>query len=124
MDDTSNLYWASAAGGGVFIWLAQTVWNAFFSKQGRAYDQLVQQMADRLNAQEQRLNKFQLDLDEERKLRRIAEDKVHMLELDNMQLRATLQAHGIPLPPSMVNQLHAITDDFGNEQDTSTSPSS
>lgn len=123
MDDSSNVAWAAAAGGGVLTWLAQSVWNAFLSKPGRSYDQLVQQLSDRLNNQETRLNKFQLDLDEERRLRRIAEDKVHMLELDNMQLRATLQAHGIPLPPSMVNQT-TITEDLTNVQDTSTGSTS
>lgn len=115
-DDPSA--WATAAGGGALTWFAQTVWTKVFSKEGRAYDQLIQQMSAEISSMRDRLSTVESGLDEERKLRRIAEDKVHLLELDNLQLRATLAAHGIPVPPSLTTQVKTITDDFGNANET------
>lgn len=95
----SYLYGGLAAGGGL-AWLAQMAWSKFFSTEGKASDALVQQLSERLAAMELRQAKQESDLDDERKLRRVAEDKVHALELDNVTLRAELSKHGIDLPPS------------------------
>jgi hypothetical protein len=112
-DDTSSMYWAM--GGGGITWLAQMLWGKIFSKEGRAYDQLIQQMSDELKSIRDRMSTMEAGLDEERKLRRIAEDKVHLLQLDNLQLRATLKAHGIDTPPALVD-ITATADDYGNKQ--------
>lgn len=114
-DPSSSMYWA--LGGGGITWLAQMVWSKIFSKEGRAYDQLIMQMSDEIKGMRDRLASVESGLDEERKQRRRAEDKVHLLELDNLQLRATLKAHGIDIPPSVVD-IHSLTDDYGNEQQT------
>lgn len=89
-----------AAGGGGLVWLAQMVWNKVFSTEGRANDALVQQLSSRLEALETRQTKQEADLDEERRLRRLAEDKVHALEIDNLVLRSELRRHGIDIPPA------------------------
>lgn len=91
-----------ALGGGGVVWLAQMVWNRVFSTEGKANDLLVQQMAERLAAQETRLTSLEAGLDEERAARRKAEDKVHALEIDNLMLRHELKRHGIDIPPAAV----------------------
>ena len=91
-----------ALGGGGVVWLAQMLWTKIFSTEGKANDVLVSQLAERLTAMESRQTKLEADLDEERRLRRKAEDKVHALELDNLQLRAVLKAHSIDVPTSFV----------------------
>lgn len=97
MDDT--IWTAGAAtGGGLLVLIAQQVWNKVFSTEGKANDALVQQLSDRLQAQELRLQSLESGLDAERDARRKAEDKVHALELDNMALRAELSKHGIDVP--------------------------
>ena len=93
----SGIY--AAAGGGV-VWLAQMVWAKVFSTEGKGHDALVQQLSDRIAAQELRLTSLESGLDAERDARRKAEDKVHALELDNMLLRAELSRHGIDVPPA------------------------
>lgn len=91
-----------AVGGGGVAWLAQMVWNKVFSTEGKANDALVQQMAERLAAQENRLTTLESGLDAEREARRRAEDKVHALEIDNLMLRHELKRHGIDIPPAAV----------------------
>jgi len=91
-----------AVGGGGLVWLAQMVWSKVFSTDGKANDALVSQLTERLTALEVRQSKLESDLDDERKLRRKAEDKVHALELDNLQLRAVLKLHNIEVPMSFV----------------------
>lgn len=91
-----------AVGGGGAVWLAQMVWGKVFSSEGRANEALVQQMAERLAAQEARLTSLESGLDEERKLRRLAEDKVHALQMDNLVLRVELKRHGIEVPAATV----------------------
>jgi hypothetical protein len=93
--------------GGVSIGaVAKWVWDRFISQGGsaeaKANDQLVEQLSQRIANLETRQTKQEADLDEERKLRRLAEDKVHALQLDNLQLRAELRRHGIEVPPSAV----------------------
>jgi hypothetical protein len=78
------------------------VWGKFFSSEGKASDLLVQQMAERLAAQETRLTTLESGLDAEREARRRAEDKVHALEIDNLMLRHELKRHGIDIPPAAV----------------------
>lgn len=89
-----------AVGGGGVAWLAQMVWSKVFSTEGRANDALVQQMSERLSAQESRLTTLEAGLDAEREARRKAEDKVHALEIDNLMLRHELKRHGIDIPPA------------------------
>ena len=87
------------AGGGVMAVIAQQAWSRFFTKEGKANDALVEQLSQRIAAQELRLTSLEAGLDAERDERRKAEDKVHALELDNMALRAELSKHGIDVPP-------------------------
>lgn len=92
--------WMAGAvgGGGLVTIIAQQIWAKVFSTEGKANDALVQQLSDRLQAQELRLQSLESGLDAERDARRKAEDKVHALELDNMALRAELSKHGIDVP--------------------------
>lgn len=85
---------------GVALAVGKMAWDKFFSTEGKANDALVEQLSARLQAQEVRLTSLEAGLDAERDARRRAEDKVHALELDNMQLRSELSKHGIELPPS------------------------
>jgi len=93
-----------AVGGGGFALIAQSLWQRFVSPDGKANDALVSQLTERLTALETRQSKLESDLDDERKQRRRAEDKVHALELDNLQLRAVLKNHNIEVPVSFVVQ--------------------
>lgn len=102
MIDNPDSYLGTAgamAGGGGLAWLAQAIWQRFFTKDGKGHDALVQQLSDRIAAQELRLVSLESGLDAERDQRRKAEDKVHALELDNVLLRAELAKHGIDVPP-------------------------
>jgi hypothetical protein len=99
-----------AVGGGGFALIAQMLWQKFVSTEGKANDQLVTQQADRMAAYEQRLTKLEADLDEERRLRRRAEDKVHQLQLDNVILRAELKRHGIDVPAPVAFDLSDADD--------------
>ncbi|MGG6461415.1 hypothetical protein [Solilutibacter silvestris] len=93
---------AYALGGGGMFWIAQQIWRKVFSTPEKAHDQLVTQLAAEIADLRLRQDKLEQALDDERKRRRSAEDKVHALELDNLQLRATLKQHDIELPPSFV----------------------
>lgn len=101
IDSGETLGYGVGAAGVVFA-LAQMAWQRFFSSEGRANDALVSQLSERLTAMETRQTKLEADLDEERRLRRRAEDKVHALELDNLQLRVVLKSHNIEVPKSFV----------------------
>lgn len=86
---------------GVLVAIGQMAWSKFFSTEGKANDALVSQLTDRITRMEERQTKLEQDLDDERRLRRGAEDKVHALEIDNVVLRAELKRHGIDIPPSV-----------------------
>lgn len=90
-----------AIGGGGLVWLAQMIWQRVFSTEGKANDQLVQQLAERLSAQETRITNLEAGLDAARERAFTAEAKVHVLELYVMALKAELQRHGIDVPAPM-----------------------
>lgn len=90
--------WGYAVGaGGVLAMVGQMAWSRFFGD-GAAHTQLVEQLTQRIASQEQRLLNLEGGLDEERKLRRQAEDKVQALEFYVVLLKAELQKHGIEVP--------------------------
>ena len=82
-------------GAGVLLAIGQMAWQRFFTKEGKGSDLLVQQLTERIAAQEQRIISVESGLDQEREARRQAENKGHALELDNLLLRAELRRHGI-----------------------------
>jgi 1,6-anhydro-N-acetylmuramate kinase len=93
--------------GGVSVGAAaKWLWDRFITQGGspeaKANDQLVEQLSQRIANLEARQTKQEADLDEERRLRRLAEDKVHALQLDNLLLRSELRRHGIEVPPNTV----------------------
>jgi len=92
----SEVYYAM--GGGGLAWLAQMVWQRVFTSEGKASEQLVVQLGERIAAQEARLTTLEAGLDEERSKRRLAEDKVHVLELYVVALQGELRRHGITVP--------------------------
>lgn len=96
MIDNPEVYYA--AGGGGLVWLAQMVWTRVFSTEGKANDQLIVQLGERIASQELRLTALELGLDEERSKRRTAENKVHVLEMYVVALQAELRRHGITVP--------------------------
>jgi hypothetical protein len=91
-----------AMGGGGLVWLAQMIWQRVFSSEGKANDQLITQLAEETRDLRARTVTLEQGLDEERKLRRNAEDRVHALELDNVVLRAELKRHNIDVPASVL----------------------
>lgn len=90
-----------AMGGGGLVWLAQMIWQRVFSTEGKANDALISQMAEEVKSLRDRMVVLEQGLDEERKLRRQAEDRVHALELDNVILRSELKRHNIDVPASV-----------------------
>src|SRR4249919_2003985 len=88
----------SVGGLGLVSLIAQGIWNKVFSTEGKSHDLLVQQLTERIASQEQRLLNLESGLDDERRLRRQAEDKVQALEFYVVLLKAELQKHGIEVP--------------------------
>lgn len=84
----------AVAGSGWAALVLKELYNRFVSTEGKANDQLVEQLSKRIEAQEERMKNLEAGLDEERRLRRLAEDRVHVLELDNLQLKMELKRHG------------------------------
>lgn len=89
-------------GFGLFLAVAQMAWSRFFSREGKARDALVGQLAERIASQETRQLATEARLDTERDLRRHAEDKVHALEMYVIRLEGELRRHGIDVPSSPV----------------------
>lgn len=86
-----------AVGGGIAL-IGKYLWDRFVSTEGRSYNALVQQQADRMNAQELRLQTLEAGLDEERKERRAAEEKVYTLTMRIMRLEFKMKEAGIEVP--------------------------
>ncbi len=86
-----------AVGGGIAL-IGKYLWDRFVSTEGRSYNALVQQQADRMNAQELRLQTLEVGLDEERKERRAAEEKVYTLTMRIMRLEFKMKEAGIEVP--------------------------
>ena len=99
IDDGSGGYLIGGAGGGLLAMIAQQIWAKVFSTEGKANDLLVQQMSDQIKSLSERQDTFQVSLDTERKLRRAAEEKVHLLELYVVDLKGVLRQHNIEAPP-------------------------
>lgn len=89
---------ADVATGGAIALLGKFLWDRFVSTEGRSYNALVNQQADRMNAQEARLVTLEQGLDEERKERRAAESKVYELTMRIMHLEFKLKEAGIEVP--------------------------
>ncbi len=104
MIDDPDMVGYAVGGLGIVSTVGMLAWNKFFSTEGRANDALVQQLSERIAAQELRLTSLETGLDAEREARRRAEDKVHALEIDNLLLRAELRKHGIDVTGSSVTQ--------------------
>ena len=101
MIDNPDYLGYGVGGLGLVSLIAQGIWTKFFSTEGKAGDALVQQMADEIRSLRERLTTLEAGLDDERKLRRMAEDKVHALEIDNLLLRAELRRHGIDVAAAL-----------------------
>lgn len=86
------------AAGGAIALLGKFLWDRFVSTEGRSYNALVSQQADRMNAQETRLQALESGLDEERRERRSAESKVYELTMRIMRLEFELKKHHIEVP--------------------------
>ena len=99
--DASNYAGYVVGGAGILLAIGQMAWQRFFTKEGKGSDLLVQQLTERIAAQEGRIITVETGLDEERKARRLAEDKVHALEIDNLMLRAELRRHGIDVSAAL-----------------------
>ena len=92
-----NEVYYSVGGGGLAL-LAQYIWQRVFTSEGKASEQLVVQLGERIAAQEARLTTLESGLDDERSKRRDAENKVHVLEMYVVALQAELRRHGIEVP--------------------------
>ena len=96
MGDGSMLGYV-VGGDGILLAVGQMAWSQFFGE-GRARGDLIQQLTDRIGLQEQRMFKMETALDDERKLRRAAEDKVQAMEFYTMILQGELRKHSIEVP--------------------------
>lgn len=97
MGDYGSTLGYVVGGAGILLAVGQMAWSQFFGE-GRSRGDLIQQLTDRIGLQEQRMFKMETALDEERKLRRAAEDKVQAMEFYTMILQAELRKHSIEVP--------------------------
>lgn len=96
MDDVT--VWGVGSGVGVLLLLGKLAWDRFLSPEAKANDALVQQLSERITAQENRLVLLESGLDEERKARRAAETQVYDLTMRIMRLEFELKKHNIEVP--------------------------
>lgn len=96
--DSDVSMWGVGSGIGIVLLLGKMAWDKFLSPEAKANDALVQQLGDRITAQENRLTLLEAGLDEERKARRDAETKVYELKMQVMRLEFELKKHGIEVP--------------------------
>lgn len=87
-----------AAGSGTLALIGRSLWSKFFDSERRANDALVQQLSERITAQEARLVTLETGLDDERAARRAAETTVYELRMQIMRLEFELSKHGIAVP--------------------------
>jgi hypothetical protein len=92
---TVPLTWGAA---GVVGILGKYLWDKYISTEGKANDRLVDQLSERIAAQEARLVVLEAGMDEERRERRAAEAKVYELTLRIGRLEAELRRHNIQVP--------------------------
>lgn len=96
MDDPT--VWGVGSGVGLLLLLGKLAWDKFLSPEAKANDALVEQLSERIAAQENRLVLLEQGLDEERKARRAAETKVYELTMRVMRLEFELKKHNIEVP--------------------------
>ena len=89
------LTWGAA---GVVGILGKHLWDKYVSIEGKANDRLIEQLSERIAAQEARLVVLEAGMDEERRERRNAEAKVYELTLRIARLEAELRRHNIQVP--------------------------
>lgn len=85
-------------GAGILLAVAREAWSRFFSREARSEGLLVQQLTERIAAQESRLQALEAGLDAERLQRRAAELRVQALEMYVVLLKAELRKNGIEVP--------------------------
>lgn len=96
--DASSLgTWALSATGYVLL-LGKMAWDKFFSSEGKATEELVRQLSERITSQENKLMQLEREVDMERRLRRLEQNKVHTLVLYIIELKSELRKHGIEVP--------------------------
>lgn len=86
--------------GGAAAVIGKALWDKFINTEGRSHEALVQQLTDRVAAQETKLQKLEDALDIERRLRRLEQGRVHSLVIYIIELKAELRRHGIEVPTS------------------------
>lgn len=90
--------WGVGSGVGLLLVLGKLAWDRFLSPEAKANDALVEQLSERIAAQENRLVLLESGLDEERKARRTAETRVYELTMRVMRLEFELKKHNIEVP--------------------------
>jgi len=78
-------------GVGILLAIGQMAWSKFFSSSGQAEGQLYGQLAEQLKSCLDRIDDVERKLDDERRLRRLAEDRISVLENE-------LARHGLEIP--------------------------
>ncbi len=79
-------------GAGLLLVIGQMAWNKFFSTPAQAESNLYAQLNEQLQGLLARIEGLQKDMDDERRLRRLAQVRIALLELE-------LAKHGIAIPP-------------------------
>lgn len=98
MEFQSDSLGYAVGAGGLLLAVGQAAWQRFFSSEGKANDALVQQLGERIAAQEVRMLTLEQGLDKEREMRRAAEDKVSVLQRTVDRLEYELRLHSIEVP--------------------------
>lgn len=84
--------------GVILFVLGKMAWDKFLSREGRASNELVSQLSERIANQEERLKAVEDLASEERRLRMVAEKEVSDLTLRVYKLENELRKHNIEVP--------------------------
>lgn len=85
-------YGVALTAGGLLLAIGQMAWTKFFSAPSQAETTLYSGLSEQLRTTIERVDNLQRQLDDERKLRHMAENRIAQLELE-------LAKHGIEVPP-------------------------
>lgn len=85
-------YGVALTAGGLLLAIGQMAWNRFFSPSGQAESTLYTGLKEQLEGCLTRIENLEGEIDDERRLRRMAQVRIAMLEQE-------LAKHGIAIPP-------------------------
>lgn len=91
MDDVSSYAIGGVGVAGILFAVGKMAWDRFFSQPGQAENALYAALNEQLQAGLARIDRLEGEIDDERKLRRLAQIRIARLEQE-------LAKHGIAIP--------------------------